>query len=40
MIDVKHQTCKNDYCYTRNYNPKYEGYCLHCFMNMFPDKPV
>ena len=40
MIDVTHTLCKNDWCYTRVHNPKYEGYCLHCFANMFPDKPV
>ena len=39
MIDVKHQTCKNDWCFTR-VQDKYEGYCLFCFIHMFPDKPV
>ncbi len=40
MINVEHKSCKNNWCYNRIYNPKYEGYCLHCFMTMFPDKPL
>lgn len=39
MIDIKNQKCKTPLCYTR-VNEKYEGYCLFCYMNMFPDKPV
>jgi hypothetical protein len=41
MIDVKNQklTCKNDWCDTRA-TKKYEGYCLHCYIHLFPDKPV
>ncbi len=40
MIDIRHKSCKNEWCDIRVSNPKYEGYCLHCFANMFPDKPV
>lgn len=40
MIDVKHKTCINDWCYTQLSNKKYDGYCLYCFINMFPDKPI
>ncbi len=40
MIDVKHKKCKNGWCRTQPTNNKYDGYCLHCYMNMFPDKPV
>ena len=32
------QLCKNEWCETIG-NPKYEGYCLICFIHMFPDKP-
>ena len=39
MVDVKHKTCKSDWCSTR-VQEKYEGYCLFCFINLFPDKPV
>ena len=40
MIDVKSKTCKNDWCYTRVQNNKYDSYCFNCYLNMFPDKPV
>lgn len=39
MIDIVHKSCKNDWCYTRVHD-KYEGYCLFCYINMFPDKPI
>jgi putative hemolysin len=39
MVDVKHSSCKSDWCFTR-VQEKYEGYCLYCYMNLFPDKPV
>jgi len=39
MVDVKHKTCKSEWCLTR-VEEKYDGYCLFCYMNLFPDKPV
>ena len=39
MIDIKHKTCKSEWCYTRAID-KYDGYCMHCYMNLFPYKPV
>jgi hypothetical protein len=39
MIDVKSKTCKSEWCSTQ-VQEKYDGYCLFCFMNLFPDKPV
>ena len=39
MIDIKHKSCKTYLCYTR-VQEKYDGYCLFCYMNLFPDKPV
>jgi hypothetical protein len=39
MIDIRHQMCKTPLCNTR-VEDKYEGYCLYCFIHMFPDKPV
>jgi hypothetical protein len=39
MIDVHHKTCKTPLCFTQ-VQKKYDGYCLYCFINTFPDKPV
>jgi hypothetical protein len=39
MIDVKNKRCKSEWCFTHA-TDKYDGYCLHCFMHLFPDKPV
>ena len=39
MVDVKHTTCKTYLCSTR-VQEKYDGYCLFCYINTFPDKPV
>ena len=39
MIDVMSKTCKTYMCSTR-VQEKYDGYCLFCYMNLFPDKPV
>ena len=39
MEDVKNKRCKNDWCNTKS-NPKYEGYCAYCFINMFPDNKI
>jgi hypothetical protein len=39
MIDIKNATCKTKYCNT-HVQKKYDGYCLYCYMNLFPDKPV
>ena len=39
MVDVISKRCKSYLCYTR-VQEKYDGYCLYCYMNLFPDKPV
>ena len=39
MEDVTHKRCKTFMCNTHIKN-KYEGYCLFCFINTFPEKPV
>jgi hypothetical protein len=39
MIDIKHKMCKSDWCYTR-VTDKYDGYCLYCFIHLFPEKTV
>jgi len=39
MIDIKNPKCV--LCKDKQFsNPKYEGYCLNCFLHTFPDKPV
>ena len=40
MVDVKNKTCQQEGCQTLASNKRYEGYCLPCYMNNFPDKPV
>jgi hypothetical protein len=40
MVDVKHNSCKSKWCNTIVEYTKYDGYCLFCFVNLFPDKPV
>ncbi len=39
MIDIKHPKCPSSWCDTI-LKKKYNGYCLFCYMNLFPDKPV
>ena len=31
--------CKSEWCETTK-NPKYRGYCMYCFMHLFPDEKV
>jgi hypothetical protein len=39
MINVKSKSCKSDWCLTL-VKEKYDGYCLFCYINLFPNKPV
>ena len=39
MINIYHKLCKTHLCGTK-VSDKYEGYCLYCFINIFPDKPL
>ena len=39
MVNVISPTCKSSWCSTQ-VQAKYDGYCLHCYMHLFPDKPV
>jgi len=39
MVDIISKTCISEWCSTR-VTEKYDGYCLVCYMNLFPDKPV
>ena len=38
MVDVKHKTCKTHLCNIR-VKDKYDGYCLRCYIHLFPDNP-
>ena len=39
MINIVSKTCKSEWCSTQVGN-KYDGYCMFCFINLFPDKPT
>jgi hypothetical protein len=39
MINVKDKLCKTPLCFTQ-VSEKRDGYCLYCYINLFPDKPV
>ena len=40
MIDLKNKKCKSEWCNTRAEANRNNGYCLHCFIHLFPDSPV
>jgi len=39
MVNVISKTCKSEWCLTI-VQEKYDGYCLFCYIHLFPDKPV
>ena len=39
MVNVISPNCKSEWCSTF-ISKKYDGYCMFCFINLFPDKPV
>ena len=39
MVNVINKTCKTYMCSTQVVR-RYEGYCMRCFINVLPDKPV
>jgi len=39
MINNKINHCKSSWC-EKTANKKYEGYCLFCYVNLFPDKTI
>jgi len=39
MVDVISVKCKTPLCST-HVRKKYDGYCLYCYIHLFPDKPV
>lgn len=40
MVNVRNKTCKTDLCDTLPLGYKYDGYCVFCYIHLFPDKPV
>lgn len=40
MVDVVSRRCSSDHCDTIVAANRNEGYCLHCFIHRFPNKPV
>jgi hypothetical protein len=40
MIDMNSMTCKSEWCTTFISNKKYDGYCVFCYIHLFPDKLV
>lgn len=40
MINVITPRCLTPMCDKQIFNKKYDGYCVRCFMYMFPDKPI
>lgn len=40
MVDIIHKKCLSSWCDIRSSNPKYRGYCLRCFINLFPDEKI
>ncbi len=39
MIIIYSEKCKSDWCLT-SASRKCEGYCLFCFIHLFPDKKI
>ena len=39
MVNIISKICKNHLCFTQ-VSKKYDGYCLYCYINLFPEKPV
>jgi len=40
MINIFAKRCKSEWCYTSPKNDKYNGYCLFCFVNLFPEQSI
>jgi hypothetical protein len=40
MVDVLSKKCISEWCTTITHNNKYDGYCLFCYINLYPDKPA
>ena len=40
MVDVLSRKCISEWCATITHNNKYDGHCLFCYINLYPEKPV
>jgi hypothetical protein len=40
MIDIMNKRCKTELCDTMISTNKYKGYCLYCFIHLFPNEKV
>jgi len=40
MVNVNNKKCKGDFCIETSANPKYKGYCKHCYQLTFPNDPL
>ena len=40
MVNVVTKKCKGDFCIETSANPKYKGYCKHCYQLTFPNDPL
>jgi hypothetical protein len=40
MIDVRHNKCRGNLCFGTRANPKYKGYCVFCYQQLFPNDPL
>jgi len=40
MMNIIDKKCNSEWCNTQISNKKYKGYCLFCFINLFPDEKV
>ena len=40
MVNVHNKKCKGDFCIETSANPKYKGYCKHCYQLTFPNDPL
>jgi hypothetical protein len=39
MVNIEHKLCKTYLCTVRSSN-KFNGYCMYCFINLFPDEKI
>jgi len=40
MVDIVSRTCLSEWCDRQTAHNKHEGYCLVCYIHLFPDKPT
>jgi hypothetical protein len=40
MVDVLSRKCISEWCTTITHNNKYDGHCIYCYINLYPEKPV